>query len=126
MVARQSSPACGLRSLELPMVQTTLTRVLSDAAAAAAADLGLDPGELPQPELLRPKAKDHGDWSTNLAMVLAPRAGRAPREVAEAIAGKIRSHDSDGLIEDVKVAGPGFINLFLRTTWVHDALRWIL
>jgi arginyl-tRNA synthetase len=108
------------------MIQQTLSSILADAAKAAATELGLDPGAVPEPELLRPKVKDHGDWSTNLAMVLAPSAGRPPRQVAEAIANQIKSADSRGLIRDVQVAGPGFINLFLDQGWLHDALRLVL
>lgn len=108
------------------MVQDALSRTLTDAATAVATELGIDPGAVPQPELSRPRVKEHGDWSTNLALVLAPKAGRPPRQVAEAIAGKIKEADSAGLIRDVQVAGPGFINLFLDLSWLHDALRRVL
>jgi arginyl-tRNA synthetase len=108
------------------MVQQTLSRILSDAATAAAPGLGLDPDSVPQPELLKPKTKDHGDWSTNLAMVMAPKAGRPPRQVAEALAKAIRSTDRGKLVKDVQVAGPGFINLFLGERWLHEALRDLL
>jgi arginyl-tRNA synthetase len=108
------------------MVQQTLSRILADAAAGVAPELGLDPGALPEPEVLRPKVKDHGDWSTNLALVLAPKAGRPPRQVAEAIAAKVKQAGPRGLIQEVQVAGPGFINLFLGHAWLHDALRELL
>ena len=105
------------------MVQDELIRILSTAAAAAAPELGLDPGDLPQPELLRPRQKEHGDWSTNLALALAPGLGRPPRDVAEAI---VRHLDGGPLIEQAEVAGPGFINLHLGPGWLHDVLREIL
>jgi arginyl-tRNA synthetase len=67
-----------------------------------------------------PREAAHGDMATNAAMVLAKPAGKKPRELAEAIAGKLRG---EPLIEDVSVAGPGFINLTLtRVAWI-DALR---
>jgi arginyl-tRNA synthetase len=105
------------------MVQEQLTRSLSEAAAAAAPELGLDPANVPEPEILAPRLKEHGDWSTNLAMVLAPIAKKPPRQVAEALA---RHLEADALIERVEVAGPGFINLFLGPGWLHDALREVL
>jgi arginyl-tRNA synthetase len=105
------------------MIQQTLSRILADAAAAAAPDLGVDPADIPDPELEKPKLKEHGDWSTNLAMVLAPRARRVPREVAQAIAARLEGKDA---IERVEVAGPGFINLFLGRGWLYDVLREIL
>jgi arginyl-tRNA synthetase len=101
------------------MIQDTLIRLLSDAAAAAAPDLGLDPAGLPAPELLKPRLKEHGDWSTNIALVLAPQLGRPPRSVAEAVAARI---PTNGLVERVEVAGPGFINLYLGDRWLHDLL----
>src|SRR5262249_50983261 len=67
-----------------------------------------------------PRDATHGDMATNAAMVLAKPAGKKPRELAEAIAGKLRG---EPLIEEVSVAGPGFINLTLtRAAWI-DALR---
>ena len=73
------------------MIQQTLSRILTEAAAAAAPEIGIDPAGIPDPELDKPKLKEHGDWSTNLALVLAPKAGRPPRQVAEAIAPATRA-----------------------------------
>jgi arginyl-tRNA synthetase len=65
-----------------------------------------------------PREAAHGDMATNAAMVLAKPAGKKPRELAEAIAGKLRR---EALIADVAVAGPGFINLTLaRTAWIKE------
>ena len=58
-----------------------------------------------------PRDAAHGDMATNAAMVLAKDAGRKPRELADAIAQKLRA---DPLIDKVEVAGPGFINLTLK------------
>jgi len=67
-----------------------------------------------------PREAAHGDMATNAAMVLAKPAGKKPRELAEAIAGKLRG---ETFIEEVAVAGPGFINLTLaRAAWI-DELR---
>jgi len=61
------------------VIQQRLISILPDAARAAASELGLEPGSIPTPELTRPKQKKFGDWSTNLALVLAAQAGK--REV---------------------------------------------
>jgi arginyl-tRNA synthetase len=67
-----------------------------------------------------PRDPAHGDLATNAAMVLAKDAGKKPRELAEAIAQKLRS---DALIGKVDIAGPGFINMMLKpAAWV-GALR---
>jgi arginyl-tRNA synthetase len=67
-----------------------------------------------------PRDPAHGDIATNAAMVLAKDAGRKPRELAEAIAEKLRA---DAVVAKVDVAGPGFINLTLKPTAWIAALR---
>ena len=61
-----------------------------------------------EPELTRPD-EQFGDYSTNVALQLAKKLNKKPREIAEAIVGKIKSPD----ILKAEVAGPGFINLTL-------------
>ncbi|MEI7806138.1 MAG: arginine--tRNA ligase [Hyphomicrobiales bacterium] len=70
-----------------------------------------------------PRDASHGDMATNAAMVLAKDAGKKPRELADAIAEKLRGDD---LVEKVDVAGPGFINLTLRPAAWLDSLREVL
>ncbi len=65
-----------------------------------------------QVELSAPRQAGHGDLATNLAMVLAKRAGQPPRAVAEAIAAGLPAA-LPGQIAGVEVAGPGFLNLTL-------------
>jgi arginyl-tRNA synthetase len=67
-----------------------------------------------------PRDPAHGDIATNAAMVLAKDAGRKPRELAEAIADKLRA---DAVVAKVDVAGPGFINITLKPTAWIEALR---
>jgi arginyl-tRNA synthetase len=67
-----------------------------------------------------PRDASHGDMATNAAMVLAKDAGRKPRELAELLAGELRS---DPLVAKVDVAGPGFINLRLKPEAWASALR---
>ncbi len=67
-----------------------------------------------------PRDPAHGDIATNAAMVLAKDAGKKPRELAEAIAEKLRA---DAQVEKVGVAGPGFININLKPAAWIDALR---
>ena len=67
-----------------------------------------------------PRDPTHGDIATNAAMVLAKDAGKKPRDLAEAIAEKLRADD---LVVSADVAGPGFINLTLKTDAWIEALR---
>src|SRR3954469_11180195 len=95
------------------------------AAVEQAAGAVVD-GELrSRPTLERPKQADHGDYSTNVAMLLAPVAGAPPREVAEQVGERLRSDLGEALAA-VDVAGPGFLNLRLADGWYARALRFVL
>ncbi|MCX5577367.1 arginine--tRNA ligase [Kaistia terrae] len=67
-----------------------------------------------------PRDAAHGDLATNAAMVLAKPLGLKPRDLAEAIAGRLRD-DED--VASVEVAGPGFINLTLAAPYRAHALK---
>jgi arginyl-tRNA synthetase len=70
-----------------------------------------------------PREAAHGDMATNAAMVLAKDAHKPPRELAQAIAAKLRA---DELVAKAEVAGPGFINLTLKPAAWIGALRAVL
>ncbi|MCC5013644.1 MULTISPECIES: arginine--tRNA ligase [unclassified Legionella] len=59
----------------------------------------------------RAKESSHGDFATNLAMMLAKPCRQAPRQLAELIINHLPSHSA---VERVEIAGPGFINFFMR------------
>ncbi len=64
----------------------------------------------PALQITRTKDATHGDFTCNVAMILAKQAKRSPRDVAQAIIDALGSSDS---IEKIEMAGPGFINFFL-------------
>ena len=70
-----------------------------------------------------PRDPTHGDMATNAAMVLAKDAGKKPRELADAIAERLRADDK---VAKVDVAGPGFINLTLKPHVWAEELRLVL
>ena len=70
-----------------------------------------------------PKESSHGDLATNAAMVLAKPAGLSPRALAERIVPLLVS---DPNIERAEIAGPGFINLTLKTSFWPSVLRMVL
>jgi arginyl-tRNA synthetase len=101
------------------MIEERLARIVRQALEGAREELGLS-GELPEIEIAASRQKEFGDFSTNVALALAGRVGKSPREVAEAI----RSHlPADDLIERAEVAGAGFVNFFVRADWLRDVLR---
>ncbi len=87
----------------------------------AAASLRGDGPEGVEPALERPPRPEFGDFSTNVAMLLAPALKAPPREVAERVGGALNAGLGESL-ERVEVAGPGFLNLFLSDTWFRDSL----
>ncbi|MBI4590757.1 MAG: arginine--tRNA ligase [Candidatus Rokubacteria bacterium] len=98
-----------------------VTDRLSDALKVALRGVGIEPPD----DLLWevPREEAHGDYATNVAMVLAKSVRRQPRQVAELI----RQH-FPGIPEvaRVEVAGPGFLNIFLAPDWCALALGEIL
>ncbi|MGR8931511.1 MAG: arginine--tRNA ligase [Gammaproteobacteria bacterium] len=75
-----------------------------------------------QINLERARDTQHGDFATNLAMILAKPARSNPRQLAEKIVAMI---PADGLIEKVEIAGPGFINFFLNPDNQFDIVKQI-
>ena len=86
----------------------------------------VDAGELaliPEPSLERPRLAEHGDWATNVALVLAKAAKAPPRAVAEAMAAHLELPD---WVAGVEVAGPGFVNVRLDQRWFAGLVRRVL
>lgn len=72
----------------------------------------LSPGTPPRIEVELTKDPGHGDYASNIAMILASQAKKNPREVAKILLEGIE--DPNGVLERVEVAGPGFLNFFVR------------
>lgn len=68
-----------------------------------------------------PKQASHGDFSTNLAMIVAGMDKKNPREVAGNLLELLAEHDD--LIEKTEIAGPGFVNFFIRPDIWQSVLR---
>jgi arginyl-tRNA synthetase len=71
----------------------------------------------------RPKQRDHGDWSTNIAMQLTKQAGKPPREIAQLLATRLGELPG---IKSVEVAGPGFLNVVLEAGAAGELVRTIV
>jgi len=94
------------------------------AAAIAEGDLALDPAALPAViRVERSRQREHGDWSTNVALQLAKPAGVAPRIFAEVLAARLREI---GGVAAVGVAGPGFLNISLEAAAAGELARSIV
>jgi len=93
-------------------MKQTLTEILDQALSRAREKGELRLEKQPTITLDTPREKTHGDLTTTVAMVLAKTEAKPPREIAEIIIRNIQ--DEEGLIEKTDIAGPGFINFFLK------------
>ncbi|MFZ5646409.1 MAG: arginine--tRNA ligase [Bacillota bacterium] len=97
-----------------------ISGMLNKALASACEKGLLPPVDAPDFVVEVPREKDHGDFATNMAMLLAKAARNAPRRIAEAITGELDLKNSP--VVKVEVAGPGFINFYLKTDWAYPEL----
>ncbi len=110
----------------MPTISTIMIKEQLAATIFAALDKAQQDGTLPAlvlpaVNLEMSKSRAHGDWATNIALVLAPMLKKSPRDVAQTIAALLPT-GGDSPIAKAEVAGPGFINLTLRAGWLGDIL----
>ncbi len=97
-----------------------IRELLTDAIRAALVEVGVaPPAEI---HLERPARREHGDWSSNVAMATRGAHGRNPRDVAGELVAVLEAAPPPH-VERVEVAGGGFVNFHLRDTWLQDVLR---
>lgn len=75
--------------------------------------------DIPNYSLEVPRDKQHGDFAVNVAMLLAKDAKMAPRSIAQSI---INNLEYKEWLEKVEIAGPGFINLYLNSSWLYEVM----
>ncbi len=98
-------------------MRNKLTEIIKQAIDKSITSGFLRTGTIPLLILEVPKDESKGDYATTIAMGMASLEKKPPRSIAEAIAGNIE--DTEGIIERIEIAGPGYINFFLRTgSWL--------
>ena len=80
----------------------------------------LTSSNFPEVEIQEPKARMHGDFSTNIAMVMASSQKMAPKKIAESILYHI--NDESRILLKTEIAGPGFINFYVRQSAWYPVL----
>jgi arginyl-tRNA synthetase len=101
------------------VIERELARLVRDALASAASEIGLT--RLPtEVEIVRPRQKEHGDFTTNIALAVGSGVGMDPRSVAYTIYEHLPQTD---FIARVEVAGPGFLNFFMAHVWLYRVLE---
>lgn len=94
-------------------MKLTVEQLLRDALSLLKQGGVIPPDVTVNVRVDRTKDSDHGDYATNIALLLAKPCGLPPRKVAELLVGTFAEH---AMIERVDIAGPGFINFFMRST----------
>lgn len=104
------------------MIHNQIQLLVEQAITTAQAANVLPAFALPVVEIFRPKQADHGDYSTNVAMIAAAAIRKTtgekanPRTIAAAVIAHFPASD---LLGPVEIAGPGFINLRLADRWLQ-------
>jgi arginyl-tRNA synthetase len=104
-------------------MKTQIEQLVTTALQRLADDDQLPQEALTTPKIERARDSRHGDFATNVAMVLAKQAHRNPRELAHAL---LEAMPTSELVERCEIAGPGFLNFYLSATAYHRLVPQIL
>ena len=113
------------------MIRDQIRQTVFDAVAAAQASGKLPEIDVPPVEIQRPNQPEHGDYSSNIALLASSAVKKAtgqkanPRQIAQSIVEQIPTADPSGngstpAIGSVELAGPGFINIRLNERWLQS------
>lgn len=110
------------------MIRDQIREVIFHGTVAAQTAGALPAFDLPTVDVTRPKQAEHGDYSTNVAMVAAAAIRKAggnanPRQIAQAVVDHLPANEIIGAAE---LAGPGFINFRLADSWLQKQVGVIL
>jgi arginyl-tRNA synthetase len=102
-------------------MKNKITKLLENAL-----NISIQKGQLPEVSLAymeveAPGNPEHGDYAANVALILASQAKQNPRKIAQIIQANLS--DPENIIEKTQIAGPGFINFFIKDGIWHQALR---
>ena len=105
-------------------MKTTLADLIANAVTACAQKGLLPDVELSHIEIEEPANPEHGDYASNVAMILASQAKQNPRKIAKIIQENLT--DPEGIIEKTQIAGPGFLNFWMKDDLWRKTLQDVL
>lgn len=106
------------------MTPADLSSLIKETAEAVFAERNLDTSAIPeQVTVERPRNPEHGDYATNLALQVAKKVGKNPREVATWLADALGRSEE---VEVAEIAGPGFLNIRLAAAAQGEIVARIL
>ncbi|MDJ0806294.1 MAG: arginine--tRNA ligase [Gammaproteobacteria bacterium] len=100
-------------------MKTQIQQLVAEALQRLADDGVIPADSLPSPTIERARDSKHGDFATNVAMVLAKTARRKPRDLAQQVSEALPASD---LVARTEIAGPGFINFYLAPDAYHQLI----
>ena len=100
-----------------PLLIETIQQLVAQALEAARREGALQLETMPEIQVERPGNSEHGDFATNLPLRLARATRVNPLELAQLLAGHIPTGD---VIERVEAAPPGFVNFYLKDSWLQQ------
>jgi arginyl-tRNA synthetase len=103
-------------------IKDSLTKVILAAAKQACDDGAFSVDNLPEVLLSVPPEKKFGDFASNFAMQLAGAAKKNPRQIAAALIERLQAP----FLAKTEIAGPGFMNFYLKSGWIYDLLASII
>ncbi len=98
-----------------------MKKYLQEKIAESLDSIGLSREEIPEIKIERPRESSHGDAATNIAMTLAGKLKKNPRQIAAEITEKLQLEPDK--IEAVEIAGPGFINFRYAKNYIYNVLE---
>ncbi len=104
-------------------MKSQIQHLVSGALQCLASEGTIPADALPVPNIERTRDSKHGDFATNVAMVLAKVARAKPRDLAEKLLAALPASE---LITRTEIAGPGFINFYLAPSAYHQLIPTIL
>lgn len=104
----------------LASIKAELSNIVITAVNKAIEEKLIGSLEIPEFNVQKPDLREYGDFSVSLPLMLTKQAKMPPRKIAEAI---VQFIDKKDLINKVEIAGPGFINFFLKGDWLSEVLR---
>ena len=96
-------------------------KYLRNEIVKALAGMGLGTADVGEVLLEKPRTAEHGDLATNVAMLLASKLRKNPRDIATNLLQKLQLDSS--IIATAEVAGAGFINFRFSENYYRDALQ---
>jgi arginyl-tRNA synthetase len=103
------------------MMKDKIIELVEKAVNSCVEQKLLDVVNLPYIEVEVPANSDHGDYASNVAMILASGAKQNPRKIAQIIQENLS--DPENIIDRTQIAGPGFLNIFLKESIWRSTLQ---